>query len=103
MWLALYADPRGGAPLATATLPGVQLTENKWYTFPIGRLAVTKGDRYYIEVTGLAQPGKVAPDLWYNSSADLYPSGNWYSNGTSQQGDLYFGLLGHNTTQRRGS
>ena len=101
--LALYTDPRGGAPLATATLPGAQLTENKWYTFPIGRLTVTKGDRYYIEVTGLAQPGKVAPDLWYNSSADLYPSGNWYSNGTSQQGDLYFGLLGHNATQHRGS
>ncbi len=101
--LALYADPSGGAPLATATLPGAQLTENKWYTFPIGRLAVTKGDRYFIEVTGLAQPGKVAPDLWYNSSTDLYPSGNWYSNGTSQQGDLYFGVLGHNNTQRRGS
>ncbi|MEK7215227.1 MAG: hypothetical protein AAB289_06505, partial [Chloroflexota bacterium] len=96
--LRIYDTPSRGRMLSRAEIPGREIVQNKWYSFDIGRLHLVRGQHYYLELVSRPEPNETSVTAWVNATVDNYPDGRWWQDGVAQDGDLYFGLLGHNTS-----
>ncbi len=93
VYLRLYRGPSAEAPFFARGLPGREISENRWYSFPMEMLQVTPGHDYYFDLVSFPGPNQRAPTAWYNVSADHYPFGEMRVEGQPEAGDLYFGVI----------
>ncbi|MSQ26758.1 MAG: hypothetical protein EXR51_01295 [Dehalococcoidia bacterium] len=95
VWLRIYDTPSRGRMLSQAEISGRDIVQNKWYSFDVGRLHMVRGQQYYLELVSRPGPNEVSVTAWVNAAMDYYPDGRWWQDGLAQEGDLYFGVLGH--------